>query len=83
MRVLLVLDKPMLVQFATFTLTHGVYDTRTVSTEADAADALATCQPHLVLLDTYLVAPRITDRLGRLRRTAAQCSSAASPVVAT
>ncbi len=63
-RVLLVLDQPMLVQLAKLTLNHGVYDTRTVTTEAEVAAALGTWLPHLVLLDMDLGGTTIMERMG-------------------
>jgi two-component system KDP operon response regulator KdpE len=63
-RVLLVLDQLMFVQLARLTLNHGVYDTRAVSTRAEALAAVATWQPHLVLLDMDLDGPAIMEQLG-------------------
>ncbi len=63
-RVLLVLDQPVLVQLAKLTLNHGVYDTRSATTEAEAAAALATWRPHLVLLDMDLDGIAIMGHMG-------------------
>ena len=62
-RVLLVLDWPILEGIAKLTLNHGAYDTRTVTTSTDAAAALATWQPHLVLLDMELEGARIMEQI--------------------
>ncbi len=63
-RVLLVLDQPIVVQLAKLTLNHGVYDTRTATNRADAVAALATWRPHLVLLDMDLEGATILEQMG-------------------
>src|SRR6266566_927006 len=63
-RVLLVVDQPMFVQLARLTLNHGVYDTRAVTTKAEALAVLATWQPHLVLLEMDLDGAEIMEHLG-------------------
>ena len=63
-RVLLVLDQTMVVRLAKLTLNHGMYDTRTATTRADAMAAFATWQPHLVLLDMELEGPTIMEQIG-------------------
>jgi DNA-binding response OmpR family regulator len=63
-RVLLVLDQPVLVQLAKMTLNHGVYDTHDVANKADALSAFATWQPHLVLLDMDLDGAAIMEEIG-------------------
>jgi DNA-binding response OmpR family regulator len=63
-RVLLVLDQPVLVQLAKMTLNHGVYDTHDVANKADALTAFASWQPHLVLLDMDLDGAAIMDEIG-------------------
>ncbi len=67
MRVLLVLDQPMVVRLATLTLKHGTYETRSVTSGAEAATALVTWQPHLVLLDMDLEGSMILDQIGGRR----------------
>jgi DNA-binding response OmpR family regulator len=62
-RVLLVLDQPVLVQLAKMTLNHGVYDTHDVATKVDALTALMSWQPHLVLLDMDLDGPALLEEL--------------------
>jgi DNA-binding response OmpR family regulator len=63
-RVLLVLDKPMIVELVKLILKHGVYATRTVATAAEAATTLAAWQPHLVLLDMDLEGLLIMEQIG-------------------
>src|SRR5687767_13083294 len=53
-RVLLVLDQPLVVQLIKLTLGHGPYDVRTTAVGAEALATLATWQPHLVLVDMDL-----------------------------
>src|SRR6202035_2482934 len=43
---------------------HGVYDTRAVSSGALAVTAVATWQPHLVLLSIDLEGPTMIEQLG-------------------
>ncbi|MGI9145144.1 MAG: response regulator [Chloroflexota bacterium] len=76
LRVLLVLDQPIMAGIAKLTLNHGAYDTRAVPTSAEAAAALATWQPHLVLLDMELEGAKIIQEIG-----ARQSGSAHLPVV--
>ena len=63
MRVLLVLDQTMVVRLAKLTLNHGMYDTRTATTRADAEAAFVTWQPHLVLLDMDLEGSTIMQQI--------------------
>jgi DNA-binding response OmpR family regulator len=53
-RVLVMLDLPAVAGVAKLTLNHGAYETRTVNSLTDAAAALASWQPHLVLVDMEL-----------------------------
>ena len=53
-RVLVVLDRPVLVELIKLTLNHAVYTTRAVTTATDAANALSEWQPHLAILDMDL-----------------------------
>jgi DNA-binding response OmpR family regulator len=63
--VLLVLDhQPLLVRLVKLTLNHGRYDFRNASTRADAEAALATWQPHLVLVDMDLAEATLIERMG-------------------
>jgi two-component system, OmpR family, response regulator len=54
LRMLLVLDQPAVAGVARLTLNHGACETRTVTNGADAAAALASWQPHLLLFDMEL-----------------------------
>jgi DNA-binding response OmpR family regulator len=53
-RVLVVLDRPMMIELIKMTLNHGVYTTRTATSATEVADALAEWQPHLAILDMDL-----------------------------
>ena len=53
-RVLLMTDQPLVAQLIRLTLGHGLYDTRTATTRADALAAVAAWQPHLILVDMDL-----------------------------
>jgi CheY-like chemotaxis protein len=53
-RVLLVLDQPLVTELVQLTLKHGAYHTRTATTWPAALATLATWQPHLVLVDMDL-----------------------------
>jgi DNA-binding response OmpR family regulator len=63
-RVLVVLDRPMIVELVKLILKHGLYTTRTVATAAEAASALAAWRPHVVILDMDLDGPRIMRQIG-------------------
>ena len=63
-RVLVVLDRPVLIELIRLTLNHGVYTTRAVTTAADAANALSEWQPHLGILDMDLGGAQIMALLG-------------------
>jgi DNA-binding response OmpR family regulator len=71
-RVLLVLDRPLLVELLALTLSHGVYITRAVTVTSEIETTVAEWQPHLVILDMDLVGSRIvalvnsTSASGRL-----------------
>jgi len=62
-RVLLVLDRPAVAGLAKLTLNHGAYETRNVTTSTDAAAALNSWQPHLVLLDMELEGATIMQEI--------------------
>jgi DNA-binding response OmpR family regulator len=53
-RVLVVLDRPMMIELIKMTLNHGVYTTRTATSATEVAAALAEWQPHLAILDMDL-----------------------------
>jgi DNA-binding response OmpR family regulator len=53
-RVLVVLDRPMLIGLIKLTLKHGLYTIRAAMTATDVANALAGWQPHLAILDMDL-----------------------------
>ena len=63
-RVLVVLDRPVLIELVKMTLNHGVYTTRLVATANDFATALAEWQPHLAILDMDLDGAQIMTLLG-------------------
>jgi len=58
-RVLLVLDRPQIVELIKMTLNHGVYAIRAATLAGEVASTLAEWQPHLALLDMDLDGPRI------------------------
>ena len=53
-RVLVVLDRPMLIELIKMTLNHGVYTARTAASASEVATALTGWQPHLAILDMDL-----------------------------
>jgi two-component system alkaline phosphatase synthesis response regulator PhoP len=53
-RVLVVLDRPVLLELIKMTLNHGVYTTRAVKSADEVGTALTEWQPHLVMLDMDL-----------------------------
>jgi DNA-binding response OmpR family regulator len=61
-RVLLVLDRPILLELITPTLNHGVCATRAVTSASAVETAVADWQPHLVILDMDLDGPSIIAR---------------------
>ena len=63
-RVLVVLDRPMMIELIKMTLNHGVYTTRTATSATEVADALAEWQPHLAILDMDLDGMQIMTLLG-------------------
>jgi DNA-binding response OmpR family regulator len=52
--VLLVLERPALVELIRSTLNHGVYSTRAIATTAEVEASVAAWLPHLLLLDMDL-----------------------------
>src|SRR5438552_3800159 len=53
-RVLVVLDRPVLLELIKMTLNHGVYTTRQAATVNEVATALTEWRPHLAILDMDL-----------------------------
>src|SRR4051794_35088132 len=67
-RVLLVLDKPMLQlvqRGGGLASNSGVYDTYAAASAAEAATALVTWRPHLILLEMELAGSTILEKIGR------------------
>jgi DNA-binding response OmpR family regulator len=64
-RVLVVLDRPMLVELIRMTLNHGVYNIRRTTTASEVAPALTEWQPHLVILDMDLEGEQIMALLAK------------------
>jgi DNA-binding response OmpR family regulator len=62
-RVLIVLDRPDLVELATATLNHGTCSVRTVGTAEQLATLAAEWQPHLLILDMALNGLRIMQQV--------------------
>jgi DNA-binding response OmpR family regulator len=62
-RVLVVLDRPVLLELIKMTLNHGVYATRAVTTTNEVTTALTEWQPHLVILDMDLDGAQIMSLL--------------------
>jgi DNA-binding response OmpR family regulator len=63
-RVLVVLDRPVLVELIKMTLNHGVYTTRAATLADEVAIALTEWQPHLAILDMDLDGAQIMAQLG-------------------
>jgi DNA-binding response OmpR family regulator len=66
-RVLLVLDRPVLVELIKMTLNHGVYSTQQVTLSGEIAAALAEWRPHLALVDMDLCDGQTMGLLGSIR----------------
>ena len=62
-RLLLVLDRPLLVELIKMTLNHGVYAIRTATAAPDAATVLVDWQPHLAIVDMDLEGAQIVAML--------------------
>jgi CheY-like chemotaxis protein len=62
-KVLVVLDRPPLVELIKMTLNHGVYTTRTVTLADEVATILTEWQPHLTLLDMDLDGAQLMAQL--------------------
>ena len=76
-RVLLVLDRPILVELITLTLNHGGCTTRAVTIGSDVETTVASWPPHLVILDMDLDGTPIIAR-----RDAGMSGSCPLPVIA-
>ena len=63
-RVLVVMDRPTIARVIALTLNHGLYDTRTVSSEPEVAAALASWQPHLLMVDMDVDGPGVLNLVG-------------------
>jgi DNA-binding response OmpR family regulator len=63
-RVLLVIDQPLLAQYVTLTLNHGVSLTQVAQNTEETLAALTTWRPHLAVIDMDLAHGAILDRLG-------------------
>jgi two-component system KDP operon response regulator KdpE len=63
-RVLLVLDRPLLIGLITLTLNHGRCTTRAVMTAHEVATAVTDWRPHLAILDMDLDGTQIVAQLG-------------------
>ena len=63
-RVLLVVDRPVLIELIKMTLNHGVYTTRHVTAPAEVETALSEWRPHLALVDMDLDGARVMSVLG-------------------
>ena len=61
-RVLVMLDQPLLAEIVKFTLNHGVYQTRTVTTVEDAMAVLNEWEPHIVVVDMDIGGDRIVEQ---------------------
>lgn len=63
-RVLLVIDQPLLAQYVTLALNHGIALTRVAEHAQEALTVLMTWQPHLAVIDMDLAHGAILDGLG-------------------
>lgn len=63
-RVLVVIDQPLLAQYVTLALNHGISLTQVVQNTEEAMAALASWRPHLVVVDMDLAYGAILERLG-------------------
>jgi DNA-binding response OmpR family regulator len=61
--VLVVLERPMLVELIKLTLNHGVYSTRAVGTTDEVGVTVNDWQPHLVILDMDLNGTQVLTQL--------------------
>jgi DNA-binding response OmpR family regulator len=63
-RVLLVIDQPLLAQYVTLALNHGISRTQVAQNTEETLAALTTWRPHLAVIDMDLAHSAILDRLG-------------------
>ncbi len=63
-RVLVVIDQPLLAQYVTLALNHGISLTQVVQNTEEATSALVSWRPHLVVVDMDLAHGAILERLG-------------------
>ena len=68
-RVLLVIDQPVLAQYAALALNHGIAQTQVAPTTETALAAISTWQPHLVMLDVDLARGVMLEQLGYIAPT--------------
>ena len=73
-RVLVVLDRPVLIELIRLTLNHGVYTTRAVTTATDAANALSEWQPHLAMLEIDILKRTVRAGTSELHLTSLEQS---------
>ncbi len=71
-RVLLVLDRPVLVELIALTLNHGICTTRADVIASEVETAVAEWQPHLVILDMDLEGTPIIELLGHMTSASAR-----------
>lgn len=64
LRVLVLLDQPLVVEVIRLTLNHGVFVTRAAPNLAEATTILAEWQPHLAVLDMELGGQHLLQRIG-------------------
>ena len=60
-RVLVMLDQPLVAEIVSFTLNHGVYDTRTATRVEEASALLHEWHPHVAVLDMDIGGDRILE----------------------
>lgn len=63
-RVLLVIDQPVLAQYITLALNHGISHTQVARNTEEALAAITTWQPHLVMVDMDLARGAILQQIG-------------------
>jgi DNA-binding response OmpR family regulator len=63
-RVLLVVDQPVLAQYVSLALNHGISQTQVARSTAEALAAITTWRPHLVIIDMDLARGDMLAQLG-------------------
>jgi two-component system KDP operon response regulator KdpE len=63
-RVLLVIDQPVLAQYISLTLNHGISQTQVAQSTDEALAAISSWRPHLVIIDMDLAHGAILAQLG-------------------